>query len=84
MEELLAEVAESDPAYLAQVAERKAARQRVADLKSQLAEAEYLLRNPPESHDPEGEAERRFFSGADNAREAAFDANREAWEDPRD
>ncbi len=81
MEELLAEVAESDPAYLAQVAERKAARQRVADLKSQLAEAEWILRNPPESRDPEGDAERRFLSRGDDAREARFDAEREPWGD---
>ena len=81
---LCQEAAESDPKYLAFVAERKKAKKRVADLRSQLAEAEYILRNPPQDVDHEGEAERRHFAAADDAREARFDSNREAWEDPRD
>ena len=81
---LCQEAAENDPKYLAYCAERKEARQRVADLRSQLAEAEYILRNPPQDVDHEGEAERRHFAAADDAREARFDSNREAWEDPLD
>ena len=81
MEETLAESAESDPTYLAYCAERREAKKRVADLRSALAEAEYILRNPPQDVDHEGEAERRHFAAADDAREARFDANREAWGD---
>jgi hypothetical protein len=81
---LLAEAAENDPEYLAHCKERAEAKQRVADARSALAEAEWILRNPPQDVDDEGEAERRFLSRADDAREAAFDANREPWEDPRD
>ena len=78
---LIEDAAQNDPKYLAFVKERKEARQRVADLRSQLAEAEYILRNPPQDVDHEGEAERRHFAAADDAREARFDANREAWGD---
>ena len=78
---LIEDAAENDPTYLAFVKERKEAKKRVADLRSQLAEAEYILRNPPQEVDEEGDAERRHFSRADDAREARFDANREPWGD---
>ena len=78
------EAAQNNPQYLAFVAERREAKKRVADLRSQLAEAEYILRNPPKDVDPEGESERRHFAAVEDAQEARFDANREAWEDPRD
>ena len=78
---LIEDAAENDPTYLAFVKERKEAKKRVADLRSQLAEAEYILRNPPQEVDEEGDAERRHFSRADDAREARFDSNREPWGD---
>ena len=78
---LIEDAAQNDPKYLSFVKERKEAKKRVADLRSQLAEAEYILRNPPQDVDHEGEAERRFLNRADDAREARFDANREAWGD---
>jgi hypothetical protein len=78
---LCQEAAQNDPKYLAFVAERREARQRVADARSALAEAEWILRNPPQEVDEEGDAERRHFSRADESREARFDANREPWGD---
>ena len=78
---LIEDAAQNDPTYLAFVKERKEAKKRVADLRSALAEAEYILRNPPQEVDEEGDAERRHFSRADDAREARFDANREPWGD---
>ena len=74
---LIEDAAQNDPTYLAFVKERKEAKKRVADLRSALAEAEYILRNPPQEVDEEGDAERRHVSRADEAREARFDANRE-------
>ena len=75
------DAAASNPKYLAFVVERAEAKQRVASARSALAEAEYILRNPPHPAEDEGDAERRFLSRGDDAREAAFDANRPQWDE---